>query len=104
MTPANSRLHGQITRLKVFSFIKSWMTRFGECPAAALVAEELNISLSSSTLHMRALQNATGLPFPIPSSAARQGAYGTPKSSQARLARGLQIDENTLDLLSLFHP
>lgn len=67
-----SKIRKQVNRLRIFGFIKSHMERHGTCPSSLMVAEELRMSQNLVATHMRALEDATGLPLPIPSGAIRK--------------------------------
>lgn len=89
------KAQGQMTRLRVFRFLKQHMLATGDCPTAKLVGAAIGIDSSWAAVVMRELKGADGLPVPITEGETRR-QEGVAKSVEVR------TEEHELDLVEIF--
>lgn len=77
---------GQITRLRVFNYLKRVMTDEQRCPDGVEVSKALGISGACARIHMLALDGATGLPMRV-ASGRKRTAFARENLSDAALVR-----------------
>ena len=53
----------QMTRLKVFHYLKKVMTEENRCPTAVETGQSIGVCKQTAAAHMRGLQGAAGLPL-----------------------------------------
>jgi hypothetical protein len=98
----NIKTKGQVTRLRVFNYLKRVMDKEGRVPTGEEVGSVIDISPRMAQIHMRALDGADGLSMRIPNSAERCAARNATHMRQygalGAAKKGYNVDYNLLPL------